>query len=146
MGKKKYIETPKLLMDYFYQYCDFVHKTPLFENVFHQRSGEVMQVPRQRPLTWIGFENWLYNQKIICDLSKYEQNDREAYTNYLPTIARIKDMIYQNKFDGAAVNLFNPSFIGKDIGLIEKTDVKTEIDVKGFKILGDGEWQKNDSK
>lgn len=124
--KQKYIETPEKLLEYFEQYFEHVKSNPKHENVLHQKTGEIIKIPRERPISWVGFENWLFKNDIISQLRTYEQNENESYTAYLPIISRIKEFIYEDKADGATVGLFNASIIARELGLTEKQEIKSE--------------------
>ena len=123
MGKNKYIETPLKLLELFEQYVKHTKQNPRVENVLYQKTGEIIAIPRETPLSWIGFENWLFKNDIITHLSSYEHNENQAYTEYLPIISRIKGFIYQDKVEGASVGIFNASIIARELGLKENTDI-----------------------
>ena len=127
MAKHKYIETPERMWELFEQYVVDTKKTPKFENILIQKTGDIVQVPRERPISFIGFENWLYKNAIISQLRTYEQNDNDSYKEYLPIITRIKAFIYEDKADGATVGIFNSSIVARELGLSDKSDVETTI-------------------
>ena len=123
MGKNKYIETPLKLLELFEHYVKHTKSNPRVENVLYQKTGEIIAIPRETPLSWIGFENWLFKNDIITELKSYEQNENKSYTEYLPIITRIKGFIYQDKVEGASVGIFNASIIARELGLKEQTDI-----------------------
>lgn len=125
--KEKYIKSPEYLLELFERYVLHTKATPKQENVLHQKSGEIIQVPRERPISFVGFENWLFKEGIISQLRSYEQNENESYTAYLPIISRIKAFIYEDKADGATVGIFNASIIARELGLTEKTETESKI-------------------
>ena len=96
-------------------------------NILIQKTGDIVQVPRERPISFIGFENCLYKNAIISQLRTYEQNDNDSYKEYLPIITRIKAFIYEDKADGATVGIFNSSIVARELGLSDKSDVETTI-------------------
>ena len=89
------------MWELFEQYVLDTKKTPKFENILIQKTGDIVQVPRERPISFIGFENWLYKNAIISQLRSYEQNDNDSYKEYLPIITRIKAFINEDKADAA---------------------------------------------
>jgi hypothetical protein len=44
-------------------------------------------------------------------------------------ITRIKETIYEQKFTGAAAGFLNANIISRDLGLIDKKDVKVDTDI-----------------
>lgn len=127
MAKHKYIETPEKMWELFEQYVLDTKKTPKFENILIQKTGDIVQVPRERPISFIGFENWLYKNAIISQLRSYEQNDNDSYKEYLPIITRIKAFIYEDKADGATVGIFNSSIVARELGLTEKQEIESKV-------------------
>lgn len=127
MAKHKYIETPDKMWELFEQYVLDTKKTPKFENILIQKTGDIVQVPRERPISFIGFENWLYKNAIISQLRSYEQNDNDSYKEYLPIITRIKAFIYEDKADGATVGIFNSSIVARELGLTDKQEIESKV-------------------
>lgn len=125
-GKKKYIETPEKLLELFYQYAQDTKENPKYENVLVHKSGEIHQVPRERPLTWWGFENWLFRNGIITRLEHYKSNTEGRYSEYMDIIRTIDQDIYEDKFDGATVGIYQHNIIARDLGLIDKKQVETK--------------------
>ena len=74
MGKHKYIETPEKMWELFEQYVVDTKKTPKFENILIQKTGDIIQVPRERPISFIGFENWLYKNAINSQFHKFKNS------------------------------------------------------------------------
>ena len=126
-GKKKYIETPQKLYDLFLKYVDDTKSSPKHENVLVHKTGEIHLVPKERPLTWWGFENWLNRKGVICNLSSYEHNENKSYDEYLPIITRIKREIYEDKYDGATAGLYQHNIIARDLGLVDKKQVSANV-------------------
>jgi hypothetical protein len=114
---KKY--TPDELWTKAVEYFKWVEKTPLKEEkVFG--TGVCMTVNKMRAMTVTGF--CLFAEISRPAFDKY-CND-EAYV-YITT--RIRDIIYTQKFEGAAADLLNPGIISRELGLAEKTENRQEI-------------------
>ncbi len=75
-----------------------------------------------------GFEIWLRKEKIICKLDDYIHNTDDKYSEYSAIIRVIRAEIYEDKYTGAAVGIFQHNIIARDLGLTDKkeVDVKTE--------------------
>lgn len=56
-------------------------------------------------------------------------NEYEKQEHYSDVCKRIKQIIYQQKFEGAAADLLNPSIIAWEIGLADKTEVHGNLEI-----------------
>jgi hypothetical protein len=139
MGRKKNIETPERLYELFEDYVKWCKSNPRIENILVHKSAEVIPVEREQPLTWKGFEMYLFDHGIVYDLSAYEINREGNYTEYSPIIRTIKNKIYNDKFSGASVGIYQHNIIARDLGLVDKKEVKADIDapITGMKLKRD---------
>lgn len=132
--------TPSEMWGLFLQYKDDVKKNPRY--MAEQRKGTVVvhktfdgelpdtiiEIPKERPLTLEGFENWVYTEtKLAKSLEHYFVNSRNAYDNYIDVCARIKKFIRQDQIEGGMVGSYNPSITQRLNGLVEKTENKHEV-------------------
>jgi hypothetical protein len=96
--------------------------------------GMIIKVPTERPLTIQGF-------CIFAEISSQTFYNYEKDKAYVEITARIRDIIYSQKFEGAAVGVFNANIIARDLGLSDKSEVdqKTEhsgvIKFSGIKMV-----------
>lgn len=81
----------------------------------------IAELPTARPYTLKGF--CLY---LDCGHNYWDQfkKAKAIDDDFSVIISRIEDIIYTQKFEGAAVGAFNPSIIARDLGLADKTEVK----------------------
>ncbi len=82
-------------------------------------SGYTATVDKLRAMTIVGFCNY-------AAMSRDTFNEYEKQEAYSDICKRIKDMIYQQKLEGAAADLLNASIIAREIGLTEKQDITTK--------------------
>lgn len=141
MPTKKNIQDPELLFDYFEQYKIWVKENPKKEHFFIPSLKKEISVRRDLPLTWDGFEIWLRRNKILSKLQDYKENKENRYTEYAYIIRAINQEIYQDKFTGAAVGLFNANIIARDLGLVDKKE--NSLELKGSKKIED--WLRKDN-
>lgn len=146
-GKKKYIETPEVMWEYFQSYRNTVKENPF--NRVEQRKGNIIiakgaevdgidstvNLPLQRPLTMEGFENWLFINGIITDVSDYFENKEKRYENYIPITRAIKRFIRQDQVEGGMAGIYNANITARLNGLTEKTD--NTHTVKDFNVTLD---------
>lgn len=106
--------TPDALWGKAVEYFEWVDKNPLKEDKLS--SGAVFRMDKMRAMTIRGF----------CLFAGVDQKTFAAYEgrdNFLPITMRIRDIIYTQKFEGAAADLLNPNIIARELGLSEKSDV-----------------------
>lgn len=154
MGKNKYIETPEKMWEYFLSYKEKVKGNPVL--VSEQKKGNmvipkdfkgeklpsaIIELPKERPLTMEGFENWLCDQDIITDVSDYFENKGGAYSNYVPICARIRRNIRQDQIEGGMTGIYHPSITQRLNNLKEQTEteVKKTVYKVGYKKPNDDE-------
>ncbi len=128
MGKHKYIETPEKMWELFQAYVDNV-ETLTYE-VVHPKLG-ITHLSVKSPITMQGFKTYGYDNGFT--LQHYIDNPDNAYDEYRVIISRIKDFIFQHNFNRAAVGIYKEQLISKQLGLVEKTENKTQHEVEIFK-------------
>jgi len=129
----KYIETPELLWQYFTDYVEKERMNPMYKVEYVGKDGNQVNTPLQVPITFEGFECYLADKGIIQDLGKYSANTDSAYTDFVTIITRIRNNCFVQNFKGASVGLFNANIIAKKLGLIERSEVKANVEGQIFK-------------
>lgn len=128
MSKQKAISTPEELAQLFEEYREWVDKTPYLVHDFVGKDADEVEKRRARPLTWSGFEAWLYRQGILQHLGHYEQNTGGSYESYLPIIRALKMQCRSDVIDGALSGIYNQNIAARLEGLTDKK----ELDHKGI--------------
>lgn len=120
---KKY--TPEELWNKACEYFQWIDDNP-WEKVDFVRGGEMagtkVHLPTSRPYLITGF----------CVFADIDVKTFDAYgkqEDFLPVHTRIRDIIYTQKFEGAAVGAFNANLIARDLGLTDKQETKWSGDV-----------------
>lgn len=132
MGKKKYIETPELLWDYFLQYKKHVKGNPIIVKDWVGKDATDVYREKEKPLTIDGFECWCYDQKIISDLSNYFANSDNKYSDYSTICSRIRKAVRTDQIEGGMAGIYNPSITQRLNNLVEKT--QTDVKVSKFEF------------
>lgn len=127
MGKKKYIETPEKLWEYFLQYKEFVKNKPIIVKDWVGKDATDVYREKERPLTIEGFENYLEDNGIINNLSNYFANSNDAYSEYSTICSRIKRNVRQDQIEGGMAGIYNPSITQRLNGLTEKQEIKHDV-------------------
>ena len=144
MAKHKYIETPERLCELFTEYVAHEKNNPMYKTEYVGKEGEKVQTPLQVPITFEGFECWLADNDIITDLGHYAANTDNSYEPYRTIITRIRKNCFTQNFKGASVGLFNANIIAKKLGLVEKTENKTELRSEGDIIIKGKKFAKSE--
>ncbi len=132
MGKRKYIETPEKLWEYFQEYKKETKSKPFLIKDWVGKDAFNVQREKERPLTIDGLECWLFEKDIIGDLSHYFANTDNKYTEYLTICHAIKKAVRQDQIEGGMAGMYNPSITQRLNGLVEKT--QTEVNVTKFEF------------
>lgn len=122
MAKKKYIESPEVLWDYFLQYKKLIKDSPILVKDWVGKDADQVYKEKEKPLTMEGFENYLADEDIISDLSHYLCNLDKRYTEYVAICSRIKRNVRQDQIEGGMVGIYNPSITQRLNSLVEKTE------------------------
>lgn len=104
------------------EYFQWVEDNPLpaAESVKHQGKGVIMHLPRMRAMTIIG----------LCNFLQISHDTWEAYRkrkDFSVVTTRAEAIIFQQKFEGASADLLNHNIIARDLGLRDKSEIKTSV-------------------
>lgn len=115
-GRDKLFKTPKLLWEAACEYFEWCDANPI-EAEDNKGTKNVNKVKFKRPYTLHGFA-------LYCDASSswYNEFKKTATKDYLLVIRKIDDIIYNQKFEGATIGIFNANIIARDLGLTDKQE------------------------
>lgn len=128
-GRDKLFATPELLWEAACEYFEWSDKHPWKKNDFvggGPKAGAKVSVDTSRPYTLSGL-------CLYCDASRdwWNKFRASASDDFLGVITRIEEIIYTQKFEGAAVGAFNASVIARDLGLVDKSETEAKIKLNG---------------
>lgn len=134
-GRDKLFASPDLLWK---AACEYFEATDARKWVKKDWVGkDAIEVDRETapPYTMEGL--CLY---LDCNLDYFnrfyralEGKDDQESKDFCHIVMRVKQIVYQQKFEGAAVGTYNPSIIARDLGLRDK--VETELSGKDGKPI-----------
>jgi len=127
VGKRKYIETPEKMWEYFLAYKKQVKSNPILVQDYVGKDAEMVYRKKDRALTIEGFENYLEDLEIISHLSDYFANTNNNYSDYSTICSRIKRNVKQDQIEGGMAGIYNPSITQRLNNLVEKQEVKHEV-------------------
>ena len=125
-GRKPIFETPEQLWDACLQYFQWNLDNPIItkEVVKYQGEATLADVPKMRAMTTSGLCIYLgIGTSTWNDYSK--RNDKTK--DYSVVTTRAEEIIYNQKFSGAAAEQLNPNIIARDLGLVDKQDVTAKV-------------------
>jgi len=126
-GRDKIFSTPEILWDAACEYFSWCENNPLYEYDYKTSMKNIRRVaiPKPRPFTLQGLCLFLdvntvyFNQ--FEDLLKGKEDTLSL--NFSKIITRIRETIYDQKFSGAAVGLFNHNLIARDLSIKEAQEI-----------------------
>ena len=133
MGRTKLIETPEKLMEIFEEYRAYTLANPRHSYSLSNKTGEIVAIPLEVPLTLDGFEVWAF--KEYGDIHNYFDNAGDRYSDYKVVCTHIRKEIRQDQINGGMVGQYNPSITQRLNNLTEKSDITTNgKDISEIKV------------
>lgn len=128
-GVEALFDRPELLWEAAEEYFEYVDAHPEYEVDFRGKDAERVEIPKKQPYTLQDL--CLYLDVNTAYLRQFKQriegktDDRSK--GFATIIARIEEVIYAQKYRGAASGFFNPNIIARDLGLADKQELKAEV-------------------
>lgn len=109
----------------YFAWCD---ANPLQAIEYNGKDAVKCIVPKMRPYTTLGLQVFLgVNKTYLSDAKARLGKSRKAVDKeMLEVIDRIEQILYVQKFDGAAAGLLHPTIIARSLGLVEKQEVESK--------------------
>ncbi|MCX8965131.1 DNA-packaging protein [Erwinia psidii] len=121
-GRKPIFESPDALWSACCEYFEWVEQNPLWEMKAFAYQGDVKQatVAKMRAMTIVGL-------CIFLDITRQTWGTFRLMEDFSDITTRAEEIIYDQKFSGAAADLLNANIIARDLGLAEKREVKQTV-------------------
>jgi hypothetical protein len=105
------------------KYFEDITENPLLEEKTFSSDGEILthDSPKMRAMTIKGLCN------SLGVVERRWRDWRANRTDLKDVIEFVEQIIYQQKFEGAAAGLLNHAIIARDLGLADKTSVTADI-------------------
>lgn len=126
-GRPKNIESPKQMWDLFCEYRDAIKQSPIFVRDWVGAGAMQVERPKEKPLTYEGFSNFVFEKGVINDTDDYFANTNNSYSDFSEVCSRIKRCIRQDQIEGGMAGIYNPSITQRLNNLAETTNGKLEI-------------------
>lgn len=127
-GRDRLFDSPELLWEAACEYFDWCDRNPWNKVDYKGRELTKVDLPTQRPYTITGLCLYLDCNKNFFDEFEEGLTDSKQDKDFSGIITRIRETIYTQKFEGAAVGAYNANIIARDLGLTEKRDYNQSID------------------
>ncbi len=123
-GRKPIFASPDDLWSAACEYFQWVEDNPLWEDKVTSFQGVNTHEPvaKMRAMTQAG----------LCLFLDIDRTTWEAYSkkeDFSSVTSRVEETIRSQKFAGAAADLLNANIIARDLGLTDKQEQKTTVDV-----------------
>ena len=116
-GREKLFKSPDLMWEAACDYFEWCETNPI----------EAGKAKLNRPFTIHGMCIYLdCNTSYFKNFKKQIKEDDPLKEEFSSVIAKIEQIIYNQKFEGAAVGIFKENLIARDLGLIDKKDITTD--------------------
>ena len=138
-GRNKIFESPEIMWDAACEYFQWCEENPLIEIDFKGKDAIEVELPKMRAFTMQGLclfldVNTVYFNQFEMGLKGKKD---EVSKDFSKIITRIRETIYNQKFTGSAAGFLNPNIIARDLGLVEKSSVDTNISTEQKIIVTD---------
>ncbi len=127
MPPVKAIKKPEDLFELFLAYKTKVKGDPILVTDWVGKDADKVNRPKEKPLTYEGFQNYVEDLGIISTLDHYFINYEKRYEVFVGICSRIKRHIRQDQIEGGMAGIYNPSITQRLNGLAEKTETKVDI-------------------
>lgn len=117
-GRDKLFASPDALWEACCEYFEWVEENPLWEAKAFAYQGDIKQenLPKMRAMTISGL-------CLFLDIDRSTWTAWKTDKDFSAIISRAEEVIYSQKFAGAAAELLNPNIIARDLGLTDKQDL-----------------------
>ena len=113
-GRDKLFSTPDQLWEAASEYFQWCDENPI-ESQDNKGTKNINTVKFNRPYTIKGLCLYLNT----CEAWFKEFKKRDLSDDFITVCRKIEDIIYNQKFEGAAIGIFNPNIIARDLGLAD---------------------------
>lgn len=130
-GRDKLFASPVLLWEAACEYFQWCRRTPLYKSEAFAYQGKIRlkSIPIMRAMTMGQLCFYLNCNEAYFRIFKSQSGEIDKDFNTV--IHDIEQVIYTQKFQGAAAGLLNPNIISRDLGLSDKTDITSNGETVG---------------
>jgi len=123
IGRPKAFSSPEELWGWFEKYKQDILDNPIKVTKWVGKDAIEKEETHYKPPTWKGFEAFLFRSGKIYDLDAYRTNRNGAYKAFSGIIRAIGADMFDRKFSGAAVGIYQQNIIARELHLADSTEV-----------------------
>lgn len=128
-GRKKIFQTPEILWEACCEYFEYQSSRELVKVDFRGKDAERVKIPTTPPFTMQGLTLFLdVNMKYFDDFEKNLDKSTEEGKDFSQVITRVKQIVFNQKFEGASVGIYNSNIIARELGLTDKKDITATVE------------------
>ncbi len=126
-GRDKLFESPQLLWEASCEYFEWCESNPLYETKAFAFQGIITteELPKMRAMTMSQLCFYLNCNEAYFRTFKAQLPDGEVDFNTV--IKDIEQIVFNQKFQGAAADLLNSNIIARDLGLADRQETSVAI-------------------
>ncbi len=137
-GRDKLFATPELMWEAACEYFEWIDQNPLIELDYVGKDATAVEKPHVRPYTLQGLCMYL-----DCSTGYFREFKKDCSDDFVSIITRIEEVIYRQKFEGAACGFYNSNIIARDLGLTDKKDVTSDGEKLSAPVIKIGQKRNN---
>lgn len=120
IGQPPSFESPEEMWTLAIEYFKWCEDNSIDEAKVFNNQGEILEakIPHMRAMTQAGLCTFL-------NVSKSTWHNYKNKEDYLDVTSTIDQIMFEQKFSGAAAGMFNANIIARDLGLSEKVESET---------------------
>lgn len=126
-GRDKLFATPELMWEAAKEYFEWCESNPLIELDYKGKDAVRVELPKMRAFTMQGL--CLY---LDCNVGYFNDFKKTCNYDFSVIITRIEEIIFNQKFTGAAAGFLNPNIIARDLGLVDKKENAVKVEQQMF--------------
>lgn len=125
-GRDALFTDPKKLWESACEYFQYIDDNPEIAIDFRGKDATEVDLPKKQPYTIHGL--CIYLNVGLAYFRQFKNSDNFKKNGFSTIYARIEEVIYDQKFSGAASGFFNYNIIARDLGLVDKKEFDARID------------------
>jgi hypothetical protein len=118
-GRDLIFSTPEILWKACMEYFEATDSRKWVKKDWVGKDAHPVERETETPYTWTGLF-------LFLDCSHTTWQDYEKREDFIAICTRVRQIIYTQKFEGAAVGAFNPVIISRDLGLKDQSEVEAK--------------------
>lgn len=129
-GRRKLFSSSEALWEACCEYFQWVEDNPLWESKLFSYQGDVHEgvAPKMRAMTLSGL-------CLFLDVTRETWGQWRKDKGFSDVVTRAEEVMYSQKFAGAAADLFNASIIARDLGLKDASTTEHDVSDKMANLL-----------